>query len=113
MGTIGDTFRLWRIARTLARHDALIPREYLDAMPASLKIARFILGMGPKRDKDLPPGQRLARALAQIDPVWNPTRIFLGGGNAKHVKIKLPAHVKITENIVTMKITGFSSGAVM
>jgi ubiquinone biosynthesis protein len=68
MGTIRDALRLWRIARTLARHDALIPREYLDAMPASLKVARFVLGIGPTKDKDLPPGQRLARALESLGP---------------------------------------------
>jgi ubiquinone biosynthesis protein len=68
MGVFGDTFRLWHIARTLARHDALVPREYLDAMPPSLKFARFVLGIGPTKDKDLPPGQRLARALESLGP---------------------------------------------
>lgn len=43
--------------------------------------------------------KRLARALAQIDPIWNPHKIYLGGGNAKHVTIKLPSHVTCTENI--------------
>jgi polyphosphate glucokinase len=43
--------------------------------------------------------KRLARALAQIDPIWNPHKIYLGGGNAKHVSIKLPSHVTCTENI--------------
>jgi ubiquinone biosynthesis protein len=68
MGTFRDALRLWRIARTLARHDALVPREYLDAMPPSLKFARFMLGIGPTKDRDLPPGQRLARALESLGP---------------------------------------------
>ncbi len=68
MSTLRDTLRLWRIARTLARHDALIPREYLDAMPPSLKLARLVLGFGLTQDKDLPPGQRLARALESLGP---------------------------------------------
>jgi len=68
MGVVRDTFRLWHIARTLARHDALVPREYLDAMPPSLKFARFVLGFGPTKDKDLPPGQRLSRALENLGP---------------------------------------------
>jgi ubiquinone biosynthesis protein len=68
MSTFRDTLRLWRIARALARHDALIPREYLEAMPPSLKLARFVLGLGPKQDKDLPAGQRLARALESLGP---------------------------------------------
>lgn len=42
--------------------------------------------------------KRLGKALAQIDPIWNPDRIYLGGGNAKHVRIELPPHVEITSN---------------
>jgi polyphosphate glucokinase len=43
--------------------------------------------------------KRVARALAQIEPIWNPTRIYLGGGNAKHLTIALPPNVKITLNV--------------
>lgn len=43
--------------------------------------------------------KRVARVVEQIDPVWNPRRIYLGGGNAKHVTVKLPRHVQITPNI--------------
>jgi ubiquinone biosynthesis protein len=68
MGAMRDTFRLWHVARTLARHDALVPREYLDAMPTSLKFVRFLLGIGPTRDKGLPPGRRFARALESLGP---------------------------------------------
>ncbi len=68
MGALGDTWRLLHIARTLARHDALIPREYKDALPAPLKFMRFVLGIGPTKDKDLPPGVRLARALESLGP---------------------------------------------
>ena len=68
MGAVRDFFRLLHIARTLARHDALIPREYLDAMPASLKLLRAVLGFGPTKDKQLPPGRRLARALESLGP---------------------------------------------
>jgi polyphosphate glucokinase len=42
--------------------------------------------------------RHLARAIAQIDPIWNPDRIYLGGGNAKHVTIDLPPHVRIASN---------------
>jgi polyphosphate glucokinase len=42
--------------------------------------------------------RHLARAIAQIDPVWNPDRIYLGGGNAKHVESDLPPHVQIASN---------------
>jgi polyphosphate glucokinase len=42
--------------------------------------------------------RHLEQAIAQIDPIWNPDRIYLGGGNAKHVTIALPAHVRIASN---------------
>jgi polyphosphate glucokinase len=43
--------------------------------------------------------RRVARVVAQVEPVWNPRQIYLGGGNAKHLKTKLPPHVKITANV--------------
>jgi len=43
--------------------------------------------------------RRVARVLAQIDPIWNPRRIYVGGGNAKHVRLNLPPHVRITDNV--------------
>lgn len=43
--------------------------------------------------------KRVIKILRQIDPIWNPRRIYLGGGNAKHLKIDLPKHVKVTSNV--------------
>jgi polyphosphate glucokinase len=43
--------------------------------------------------------KRLEQALHLIDRIWNPRRIYLGGGNAKHVRFRLPDHVKIVGNI--------------
>jgi polyphosphate glucokinase len=43
--------------------------------------------------------KRLGEALALIDVIWNPRRIYLGGGNAKHVRIALPDHVQIVGNV--------------
>ena len=43
--------------------------------------------------------KRVAKVLAQIDPIWNPRRIYVGGGNAKHVRVDLPSHVRITDNV--------------
>lgn len=43
--------------------------------------------------------RRVAKVLAQIDPIWNPRRIYVGGGNAKHVRLELPAHVHLTDNV--------------
>jgi polyphosphate glucokinase len=43
--------------------------------------------------------KRVARVLAQIDPIWNPRHIYVGGGNAKHVRLTLPSHVTLTPNV--------------
>ena len=43
--------------------------------------------------------RRVSRVLEQVEPIWNPRKIFLGGGNAKHLKIELPPNVTITSNV--------------
>jgi polyphosphate glucokinase len=43
--------------------------------------------------------RRVAKVIAQVLPIWNPQRLYLGGGNAKHLKIELPPHVTITDNL--------------
>jgi polyphosphate glucokinase len=43
--------------------------------------------------------KRLKEALELVDRIFNPSQIYLGGGNAKHVRIELPPHVKVTENV--------------
>jgi polyphosphate glucokinase len=43
--------------------------------------------------------RRVARVIEQVLPVWNPRHLYLGGGNAKHLTIDLPASVTITPNI--------------
>jgi polyphosphate glucokinase len=43
--------------------------------------------------------RRVERVIAQIQPVFNPTTVYLGGGNAKKLKIDLPANVKIADNV--------------
>jgi polyphosphate glucokinase len=43
--------------------------------------------------------RRVARVIEQIQPIWNPRWIYLGGGNAKHLSIELPSNVTITPNI--------------
>ncbi|MDG1401744.1 MAG: ROK family protein [Candidatus Binatia bacterium] len=43
--------------------------------------------------------KRLLKVLTQIQPIWNPRKIYLGGGNAKLVKPEdLPENVKICPN---------------
>ena len=43
--------------------------------------------------------ERLERAIAQLALVFNYDTLYLGGGNAKEVKIDLPANVKTVPNI--------------
>jgi len=43
--------------------------------------------------------RRVEKVIAQIEPVWNPRRMYLGGGNAKHLTFKLPEHITITPNV--------------
>ena len=43
--------------------------------------------------------KHVAQVLAQIDPIWNPRRIYIGGGNAKHLRLDLPPHVRVTDNV--------------
>jgi len=42
--------------------------------------------------------RHVAEVLVTIDPIWNPDRIYLGGGNAKHLTIKASTHVRIGSN---------------
>jgi len=67
-GAVANFFRVWKIARTLARHDALFPREYLALMPRRARMLRRILGSGRARDRVGSPGERLARALESLGP---------------------------------------------
>jgi polyphosphate glucokinase len=43
--------------------------------------------------------KRVRKVIAQVLPIWNPRRLYLGGGNAKHLKGELPPDVTIIENV--------------
>lgn len=43
--------------------------------------------------------KRVAKVIAQVLPIWNPNRLYLGGGNAKHIKFELPPGVEIVPNV--------------
>lgn len=42
--------------------------------------------------------RRVAKVVAQVEPIFNPRVLYLGGGNAKHITIQLPPHVKVVSN---------------
>jgi len=43
--------------------------------------------------------RRVGRVVAQVLPIFNPRRLYLGGGNAKHLDIQLPPEVHLVANI--------------
>ncbi len=61
---VRNCWRLIRIARTLARHDALFPIERARVAPFLVRIAKALW----KRDLPGRPGQRLAAALEALGP---------------------------------------------
>lgn len=68
----GALTHFWRglhLARTLARHDALFPAEYMALLPPSARLARRLFGSGKVKD-GATPGKRLARALESLGPCY-------------------------------------------
>jgi ubiquinone biosynthesis protein len=59
-----NAWRLIRIARTLARHDALFPIERAGVAPFLLRVGKFLW----KRNLPGRPGQRLAKAFEALGP---------------------------------------------
>jgi polyphosphate glucokinase len=43
--------------------------------------------------------RRVQEVIGQILPIWNPAKLYIGGGNSKHLTIGLPSNVMITPNI--------------
>ncbi len=59
-----------------------------------------LLGQAAKvRDGDKKWSEQLLCAIDQLDALFNPGIIYIGGGNAKKLVVSLPEQVKITQNI--------------
>ncbi|UCF47984.1 MAG: ROK family protein, partial [Myxococcales bacterium] len=43
--------------------------------------------------------ERVRQAIEQIMPIWNPRRLYLGGGNARKLTIALPDNVAQVPNV--------------
>jgi len=43
--------------------------------------------------------KRVLKVVEQVLPIWNPARLYLGGGNSKHIKVELPENVEIVSNV--------------
>ncbi len=68
--TLGNVRRLLHAARALARHDALVPREYAATAPFSVRVARRLLGTRERETGGVAAGIRLARALESLGPAY-------------------------------------------
>lgn len=67
------SLRLLKIARTLARYDALFPLELLRDAPPALKLVRSLAAMAAPRGAGQDhrrPGERLAEALTDLGPTF-------------------------------------------
>ncbi|OJT23980.1 chromosome partitioning protein ParA [Archangium sp. Cb G35] len=51
--------------------------------------------------------KHVQRVLEQIQPIWNPRKIYVGGGNARLLDTPLPENVQITENVAGL-LGGFA-----
>ncbi|MGD2132553.1 MAG: 2-polyprenylphenol 6-hydroxylase [Maricaulaceae bacterium] len=68
--TIASLGRLARAAFVLARHDALLPKEYQDKLPATARLLGRLARLLARRDDGANPGARFARALEKLGPAY-------------------------------------------
>lgn len=70
-GWLGHSWRLVRVAVTLIRHDALLPKEYRARMPLWTQTASRVLALfAQRRGARTSPGARLATALERLGPAY-------------------------------------------
>jgi ubiquinone biosynthesis protein len=66
---ISEIFRLARVAWTLGRYDAILPREYQGLVPPAARVLGTVMRLGSdKLEGD--PGTRMAAALEKLGPAW-------------------------------------------
>jgi polyphosphate glucokinase len=46
--------------------------------------------------------KRVLEMIQQLEPIFNYDMLYLGGGNAEHIKVELPANVKLFTNVEGM-----------
>jgi polyphosphate glucokinase len=66
--------------------------------------------VGDETRKDIGHGQwnkRVAKVIAMLATVMNYDQLYLGGGNSRHVKFKLPRNVSIVSNDAGMEGSAF------
>ncbi len=74
---IGHSWRLLRVAATLARYDVLLPGEYYERYPLGLRATHTLLRMFTKRGRGRSVGARLAKAFERLGPAYVKVGQFL------------------------------------
>jgi ubiquinone biosynthesis protein len=70
-GFLGHSWRLMRAAVTLARYDALLPKEYQDRLPPMFRLTGELLRpFARRRRAKNQPGVRMAAALERLGPAY-------------------------------------------
>ena len=70
MGQIRTFFRMIRTGWVLARHDALVPKEYASAVPTPVRAIGGLSRIFALRGQSGNPGERLAAALEKLGPAY-------------------------------------------
>jgi ubiquinone biosynthesis protein len=68
--SLASLARLARAVLVLARHDALLPREYQDRLPPAARLLGRLSRVLARPDEGARPGVRLARALERLGPAY-------------------------------------------
>ncbi|MBC7769013.1 MAG: 2-polyprenylphenol 6-hydroxylase [Phycisphaerales bacterium] len=74
---LSHSWRLIRVAWTLARYDVLLPEEYYDRYPVPLQATHTLLRLMAKRRRGRSVGERLAKALERLGPAYVKVGQFL------------------------------------
>ncbi len=43
--------------------------------------------------------KRVISVIEQVLPIWNPRRLYIGGGNSKHIRFEMPENVELVQNV--------------
>jgi len=70
MGQIRTFFRMMRTGWVLARHDALVPKEYADSVPLPVRLIGSISRVFAIQGRADNPGARFADALEKLGPAY-------------------------------------------
>lgn len=70
MAVLSSASRLVRAGFVLARHDALLPREYQSKLPGWTRLLARLARLAAKPERADNPGERFARALEQLGPTY-------------------------------------------